>query len=174
MEKAKEHQVPIHFNVVYFKASFDTIWRGALWKMLRSIGVDPKIISLIEAMYDIVECAVVINGQLTEWLRVEIGVRQGCLLSPILFSLFLELVMADMKSLCKEFKLDTNLSFDTRYADDTTIMSTVFEKLQLSTEELQAVCRKWEIKINLSKCKDITSSEKRITLEGEELNTVGE
>ena len=54
--------------------------------------MDPKITSLIEAMHDNVECAVVINGQLTELFRVEIGVRQGCLLSPILFSLFMELI----------------------------------------------------------------------------------
>ena len=132
-------------------------------------GVDPKITSLIEAMCDNVECAVIINGQLTEWFRVEIGVRQGCLLSPILFSLFLEF----LESLCKEFKLDTNLSFDIRYADDTTIMSTVFEKLQLSTEE-QAACGKWGMKVNLSKCKVTTSLGKHITLDGEELETVGE
>ena len=36
-----------NFSFVYFKAAFDTIWRGALWKMLRSVGVDPKIMSLI-------------------------------------------------------------------------------------------------------------------------------
>ena len=47
------------------------------WKMLRSTRVDPNITSLIEAMYDKVECAVVINYQLTEWFSVEIGVRQG-------------------------------------------------------------------------------------------------
>ena len=51
---------------VNLKAAFDTIWSGALWKMLRCIGVDPKMTSLIEAMYDNVEFAVVINGQLTE------------------------------------------------------------------------------------------------------------
>ena len=82
--------------------------------------------------------------------------------------------MADLKSSCKEFKLDTNLSFDIRNADDTIIMSTVFEKLQLSTEELQAACRKWGMRINFSKCKVITLSEKRITLEGKELETVEE
>ena len=109
--------------------------------MLRSTGEDPKITSLIEAMYYSVECAVVINGQLTEWFRVETGVRQGCLLSPILFSFFLEFVMTDLKSLCKE-ELDTSLSFDIRYANDTTIMYIVFEKLQLSTEEVQSACRK--------------------------------
>ena len=55
--------------------------------------------------------------------------------------------MADLKSLCEEFKLNTNLSFDIRYADDTTIMSTMLEKLQLSTEELQAARRKLGTKI---------------------------
>ena len=64
--------------------------------MLRFIGVDSKIISPLEAMYDNVECAVVINVQLAEWFREEIGARLGCLLSPILFSLFQEFVMADL------------------------------------------------------------------------------
>ena len=91
-------------------------------------------------MYDNTECVVVISSQLKS--RVEIKVRSERLLSPILFGLFLEFVTADLKILCKEFMLDTNLSFDIRYADDTTIMSIVFEKLQLSTEELRAACRK--------------------------------
>ena len=65
MGKANEHQIPLHFNFVDFKAEINTIWRGALWKMLRFIGVDPKIMSLTESLYDNVECAVVINGQLT-------------------------------------------------------------------------------------------------------------
>ena len=135
--------------------------------------VDPTITSLIEAMYDNVEYAVIINDQLTEWFRVEIGVTQGCLLSSILFILFLEFVMTDLKSLCKKFKLDTNLTFDFRYADDTMIMSTMSKKLQISTKEL-AGCRKCCIKINFSKCKIITSSDKRITLEGKELKTLSE
>ena len=55
-ETAKEHQVPLHLNCVNLKAAFDIIRREALWKMLRSIRVDYKITSLIEAMYDNVEC----------------------------------------------------------------------------------------------------------------------
>ena len=66
--------------------------------MLRSTGVDSMITSLTEAIYDNVECAVIINGQLTQWFRVEIGMRQGCLLSPILFTLFMEVVMADLRA----------------------------------------------------------------------------
>ena len=61
MEKANEHQAPLHINFVDFKAAFNTILRRALWKMLRYVGVDPNITSLIEDMYDNVECAVIIN-----------------------------------------------------------------------------------------------------------------
>ena len=43
--------------------------------------------------------------------------------------------MVDLKSLCKEFKLNTKC--DITCADGTTLMSTAFEKLQLSTEELK-------------------------------------
>ena len=65
MEERSERQVPLYVNVVDFSAAFDTTWRGALWNMLRFIGVDPKITRLIEATYDNVNCEVVLNGQMT-------------------------------------------------------------------------------------------------------------
>ena len=40
------------------------------------------------------------------------------------------------------------MSVDIRYADDTTLISAVFEKLQLSIFELEQACQKWGLKIN--------------------------
>ena len=57
----------------------------ALWKMMIAIGIDPTIVRIIEPLYNETECAVVIDGQLTEWFAVN-GLRQGCLLSPNIFS----------------------------------------------------------------------------------------
>ena len=39
MQKAKDRKIDLHFNFIDFKAAFDTVWRKALWKMLRSIGI---------------------------------------------------------------------------------------------------------------------------------------
>ena len=58
--------------------------------------MNPNITSLIKAIYENVECAVVIYGQLTDLSKLEIGVRHGCSLSPILFNLFLEFVKTDV------------------------------------------------------------------------------
>ena len=111
-------------------------------EMLGSIRINPNTTTLIEAKYDSVDCAVVINGEVTQWFNGETRVRHNCLFSPILFSLLLEFVKADMKSLCKQLKLATSLNIDITYAHNTTLMSTMIEKVQLAAEELNAVFNK--------------------------------
>ena len=66
-------------------------------KMMIAIGIDPKIVRIIESLYNETECTVVIDRQLTEWFAVKIGLRQGFPLSPTLFNIFLEFVMQELK-----------------------------------------------------------------------------
>ena len=148
MEKARERNIAVHFHFVDFKAAFDTIWRKALWKMLRAIGIPEKMVNIIKIMYKHSECAVTIDGNLTAWFKVKVGVRQGCLLSPTLFNIFLEFVFEELTSLDNSFLIRNEFSADIRYADDSTLISAVFEKLQLSTKELEEACLKWGMKMN--------------------------
>lgn len=52
--------------------------------------------SVIEHMYDKTTSAVQHNNSFGEWFRTTFGVRQGCLLSPTLFNIFLERTIADV------------------------------------------------------------------------------
>ena len=164
----------LHFNFVDFKAAFDTIWRKALWKMMIAIGIDPKIVRVVEALYDDTECAVVIDGQLTEWFSVDIGVRQGCLLSPTMFNIFLEFVMKEVRALDDTLNLRDTFCADIRYADDTTLISAIFDKLKISTEQLNTACKKWGMKINGAKCNIISPSPEKITIDGAQVEHVGQ
>ena len=125
MQKAKERRIKSHYHFVDFKSTFHTIWRKALWKMMRSIIINKNIVSIVEKMYDKTTCVVVVDGLLTEWFSVSVGVRQGCLPSPTLFNLFLDFVMDEIK--CSEDRviLDEDLNFDAIYADDTTLIAVV-------------------------------------------------
>ena len=50
---------------------------------------------VIKNLYDRVTSAVLFNSSIGDWFRTTVGVRQECLLSPILFNIFLERIMTD-------------------------------------------------------------------------------
>ena len=170
MEKARERNLQLHCNFVNFKAAFDTIWREALWKCMNAIGVDRAMVGLIKSMYNQTECSVTVNGNMTNWFKVHTGVRQGCLLSPCLFNLFLEFVMKDIRNLDGGIQMGDVHINNIRYADDTTLMDLVFEKLQHTTTQLEMSCSRWGMKINPTKCKVMSSDTRDITIN----NTVAE
>ena len=66
------------------------------------------------------------------------GVRQGCIMSPSLFNICLEHVMKGVTCLDRNIRLDNEMSIDIRYA--TTLVSAVFEKLQIAISELENSC----------------------------------
>ena len=94
-------------------------------------------------MYEQTKCAIIVNGKISEWFKVGVGVRQGCRLSPVLFNLFLEFVMRGLRQLDSGVQMGDTCINNIRYADDTTLLDLVFEKLQVATDELDKACKKW-------------------------------
>ena len=117
-------------------------------------------------MYNQSSCSVMVNGKMTEWFDVVVGVRQGCLLSPGLFNLFLEFVMEDVRKLDSGVQMGNMCINNIRYADDTTLVEQIFEKLQISTDTMEKACSKWGMKINAAKCRVMTDERQNITLNG--------
>ena len=115
--------------------------------------------TLIKEIYEDTKCTVQIGGQLTDFFPVKVGVRQGCIMSPTLFNIFLDYIMREIKCLDEHLDLNSKMVTDIRYADDTTFISAVFEKLQLATSQLVETCAKWGLKINPNKCAVLTNTE---------------
>ena len=162
IEKTKEHNANLHFNFIDFKAALDTIWREALWKIMLHVGIPPKIVILIKKIYEDTKCTVQIGGKLTDFFPVKVGSRQGCIMSPMLFSIFLDYIMREIKCLDQQLNLNTRMLTDIRYTDDTTFISAVFEKLQIATSELVKTCKEWGFKINPNKCAVLTTESNQI------------
>ena len=72
------------------KKAYDTLFRDGLWERLLRIGIKSKLWRILCNIYDHIESCIKINGVCTDWFEVLSGVRQGCILSPILFIIFID------------------------------------------------------------------------------------
>ena len=59
-----------------------TIDRQGMWQMLREYGVGRKLMKAVQSFYiDSIAC-VRVGNDVSEWFPVNVGLRQGCVMSP--------------------------------------------------------------------------------------------
>ena len=94
-DKYLQHQQSLYHVFVDFKKAFDRVWQSALWATMRLYNINDNLNRTIECLYNTATSAVYHDNNIGEWFQTTFGVRQGCLLSPTLFKIFLERRMAD-------------------------------------------------------------------------------
>lgn len=122
--------------------------RVSLWKILRLYGLPTKII-------EIIECSVIVGNNTTEWFPVTSGLKQGCLMSPLLFLVAIDWIMRETtkdESNGIRWKMDTKLD-DLDYADDLCLISPSHQNICNKTEKLHEKAAHMGLNINLKKTK---------------------
>ena len=92
-EQCIEWQSSLYINFVDFEKAFDSIDRRVLWKLPRHYGLPAKFVTLIKNMYEGFTGHIIFNGQVSEGFQIGTGLRQGCLLSPLLFLIAIDWTM---------------------------------------------------------------------------------
>ena len=68
---------------------YSAVWREGVWKKMRDYGIAEKLVMWCELFYKRVEAAVVAGHGMTQCFKVEGGLWQGSVLSPLLYSIFM-------------------------------------------------------------------------------------
>ena len=118
------------------------------------MGIPDPLICLLRNLYAGQQATVRTGHGTTDWFQIGKGVRQGCILSPSLF--YVEYIMrnAGLGEAQAGVKIAGRNINNLRYADDTTLMAEIEEKLKSLLvkvkEESENVC----LKLNIQKTKN--------------------
>ena len=81
----------MYLGFLDIRKAYDTVWRNGMWMRMKEAGVKGKMLRILQKWYEEVESRVEVNGEVSEWFNITDGVRQGCVLSPLLFLVFIQL-----------------------------------------------------------------------------------
>ena len=86
IEKAREFQKNFYFRFIDYAKAFDCVDHNKLWEILQEMGIPDHLTHLLRNLYAGQEATVRTGCGTTDWLQIGKGVRQGCILSPCLFT----------------------------------------------------------------------------------------
>ena len=148
-----------------------------MWASIKKYNISTNLNQVIKNLYDKATSAVLFNSSIGDWFRTTAGVRQGCLLSPTLFNIFLERIMTDALgdhegTVSIKDRTITNL----RFADDIDGLAGEEEELANLVERLDKSSTAYGMEISAEKTKLMTNNTSgintEINLNGQKLEIV--
>ena len=95
-----EHNRSLHARYVDFRKAFNSILGHGLRPMMWHLGYPEKVARIFKSRYNETLSTERVNRSITNWFETPVEVMQGCVLAPILFRIFLEVVMSIALDLC--------------------------------------------------------------------------
>ena len=200
-EKCLEQDQRLYIVFVNFTKASDTVGRTGLWKLLRKYGCPEKFTSMIESLHSGMKAKVNDGGGTSEAFNVTNGVKQGCVMAPTLFSIFLSAMLdvafqgrregvyiqsrqdADLFNVT-HFKARTKCTLtlvtELLFADDSALIAHSPEGMQQVMNAFSDASKKFGLKINIKKTEVLyqpnssRTQEMDILVDGQKLNSVPE
>ena len=137
-EKCEQHKV-LHMAYVDLTKAFDTVNPDLLWNIQRKFGCPPTFIAMQQQFHTGMYAHVIMAGSQSSCFPVEVGVKQGCVLAPIILNLLLVAISLvshrDLQSsdcVGIEYRLDGGLFNSRRLQSLTKTSYAVISSLQLA------------------------------------------
>ena len=141
---------------VDFSKAFDSIPHNLLWNKLLNSGIHGNIIKTLRNMYTKLTSCVRSSDGLTNSFSCNVGTRQGCMLSPFMFIMYIDTLVKMLNDAeCSGIFVNETLPnlLLLMYADDIALCADTVGRLQKQINVLEEFCLKWGMKVNMKKTK---------------------
>ena len=142
-------------SFVDFRKAYDSISRTHLWYKLEKLGLHGSILNALKSLYHNVKCSVRTLNGLTSVFKVSRGLKQGCVISPMLFNLYINDLVTEINELRNGVSVNRKNISVLLYADDIVFLSSTAKGLQVLLDKLGDWCNRWGLHINTLKTKII-------------------
>ena len=150
---------PLFCAFLDLSAAYDKVWRDGLFTKLIKTGLTGRFFNVVNSMYKVTKLHIKCNNLRSNVFTTNVGIKQGCNLSCLLFAIFLNDLESEMQNTtCDGIEIldpETGTSllklFALLYADDTVILSDNKSNFQYALNIFSTYCKKWKLKINETK-----------------------
>ena len=93
-ELARKNHTPLYLCFIDLTKAYDSVDRTLLWDVLARFGAPPRMLAVIRQFHDGMQAFVRLDdGECSDKFDVGQGLRQGCVLGPLLFNMFFTAVL---------------------------------------------------------------------------------
>lgn len=126
--------------LIDYRKAFDRVQHNKLVNILRNIGISKKDLNIIINLYWNQTAVLRVDEDQTDEVKILRGVRQGCILSPILFNIYSEYIFREaLESVAEGIPINGTKLNNIRYADDTIMFADTIEGLQTLMDKVTMI-----------------------------------
>lgn len=127
-EYGREKRLVVYKCYIDFTKAYDKVDRGVLWKILGLIGIPANLVELIKSLHVGAKATARMDGIFSEEFELKVGLKQGSILSPLLFNIYCGAIIRRILEKLEELE---NSGMSVRFR----LMGSIFDVKQLRKKD---------------------------------------
>lgn len=157
--------------------AYDRVNRTLMWEVLAKIWCSGRIITIIKILYINAKYKYKMGDIQTDWVNITLGLRQGCILSPTLFTykIHVKELIYRIKNLNTGINTGVEVLAILLYVDAIILVAKAREDMQRLLNETNGYAEDMKVKFSINKCQTIILNgepEEEIALNNQQLRIV--
>ena len=156
------HGSNVYCSFLDASKAFDRLVHAGLFLKLLNRGIPLIFLNILMAWYANLRCRVRWGETFSEWFSIRAGVRQGGVLSPVFYCLYIDELVDILSAMGIGCHLKDIFLSILLYADDMALIAPSLKGLQQLLSTTEQYCRSWDILLNAKKSKNMAFGKKHV------------